>query len=156
MRRLAVAAVLVVLAGCGSRQPGIGATASEVLGPQVAAIREAVEAGSAETATERLELLKITALRLRQEGTLDEEAWTRVLQAAQDVEAFLAVESQPQTSEDSPPLEVPLEDIGTVQQAPAVDGDDGEGGDDGEDGERGEKGAKGRPGEKGGKGKKDD
>jgi hypothetical protein len=156
MRKAALVVAIVftaILPGCGSQ--GIGGEASETLLPQAQGVRAAAEAGDLQTAAERLALLKIAALRLRQEGTLDEEAWQRVVQSADHVAAYLAAAAQSGQGEDSTDLRVPIEDLNPgVEQGPggAAGGDEGRGGDEGDEGENGDKGRKGDKGDKGNKG----
>ena len=151
MRRFVVLALAVAISSLpGCRSEGVGRTASETLLPQAEGVRAAVDAGDLETAAQRLALLKIAALRLRQEGQLDQEAWQRVVRSADQVAAFLASESETQEGSQ---LRVPVEDLnGQGQQAPAG----AAGGRDGDEGEEGEDGEKGRKGNRGNKGKKGD
>jgi hypothetical protein len=153
MRKAALAIAFVLaamLSGCGAQ--GIGSEASETLLPQAEGVRAAVEAGDLQTAAERLALLKTAAFRLRQEGTLDEEAWQRVVQSADYVAAYLSAAAQSGQGEDGPQLRVPIEDLNSPGQEGEAGGNEGRGGDEGDDGENGDKGRKGNRGNKGNKG----
>jgi hypothetical protein len=95
---------LVAVTSRDSREPVIGPTrssgseASSILGPEVTAIRSAVEAGDRDDATERLAELRSTVAELRATGALSGAGADRILAAASDVEAKLALlpsESEP-------------------------------------------------------------
>ena len=130
---LAVALLIATLTACGRQ--GIGEEAAAELQPQVDAVREAVEAGDRQTAAQGLVLVQTTAVQLKEDGKLDEAAFQRIVDSANDVADLLSTVQAP--------LQVPIDQLnGSVQQGPQGDqgGQQGKKGEKGKDGERGQKG----------------
>lgn len=141
MRRTVVcAALLLALIACGQDPKE---EAYERLQNQVAAIRDAAEAGEAGTAVQRLTNLRTNVAELRQDDVLTEGETQKILTAALQVQANLALIMPP-------PAPAPL-----PAPAPAPAGNAG-GSIRGGDGEKGQKGEQGEKGKKGNKGDDDD
>ncbi len=144
MRRTAVCLLMtLVLAACGQDPK---AEAFERLQNQVAAIRDAAEAGEATTAVQRLTSLRTNVAELRQDDVITEAETQKILTAALQVQANL-----PLIMTAPPPAPAPP----AVAPPPAPAGNAG-GSIRGSDGEKGQKGEKGENGKKGDKGDKDD
>jgi ribosomal protein S20 len=141
VRRILVGLVLVIALGaCDSAKE----EAYGRLQNQVAAVRNAAEAGDNSTTIQRLASLRVSVASLRQEGVLAEPEAQRILSAAAQVQQNL-----PGTS----PAAAPAPPPAPVELAPQVPGSNSGGSITGSSVQRGQKGEKGENGEKGEKGK---
>lgn len=145
MRRTAICLLMILsLVACGQDPKE---EAYERLQNQVAAIREAAEAGEATTAVQRLTSLRTNVAELRQDNVITEAETQKILTAALQVQANLPLIM---TAPPPPPAPAPAP---APPPAPAGNAGGSIRGGDGEDGQNGEKGENGK---KGGKGDKDD
>jgi hypothetical protein len=141
MRRTAICLLLaVMLVACGQDPKE---EAYERLQNQVAAIRDAAEAGEANTAVQRLTSLRANVAELRQDDVITEAETQKILTAALQVQANLPLIM---TAPPPPPAPAPP----AVAPPPAPAGNSGGSirGSDGEKGQKGEKGEKGKKGDK--------
>lgn len=140
MRRTAICLLLILsLVACGQDPKE---EAYERLQNQVAAIRDAAEAGEATTAVQRLTSLRTNVAELRADDVITEAETQKILTAALQVQANLPlIMTAPPAPAPAPP--------------PAPSGNAG-GSIRGGDGEDGHKGERGEDGKKGGNGDKDD
>ncbi len=139
MRKTAICLLLTLsLVACGQDPKG---EAYERLQNQVAAIREAAEAGEATTAVQRLTSLRTNVAELRQDDVITEAETQKILTAALQVQANLPLIMPPPPPAPAPPAVAP---------PPAPSGNAGGSirGGDGEKGQKGQKGENGKEGDK--------
>lgn len=140
-QRVTVAALVaaVALVGCGS--PDLSPEASRALSHEVAAAREAAEAGQPEVAASRLDRLREQVQRLREAGELSDERAEEVLAAAEQVDEALALLGTPERTE-TPELDADDDDNDDKDEDKKGEEDNGkdddrEGPPDGPPGQRG-------------------
>jgi hypothetical protein len=134
---MAVCLLLILsLAACGQDPKE---EAYERLQNQVASIRDAAEAGEANTAVQRLTSLRTNVAEMRADDVITEAETQRILTAALQVQANLPLIMPPPPPAPAPPAVAP---------PPAPSGNAG-GSIRGNDGEKGQKGQKGENGKRG-------
>lgn len=109
MRKLVIGLIVVLAAGCSpAPSANIGANASAVLRPKVAAIRSAAVEGDRSGAARQLDSLRTTVTDLVRRAILSQEDARTILDAAADVEENLGlIQSRQSTPLQRPPSAAP-------------------------------------------------